>query len=88
MYVIEKASLDIPKGKISMSKEDGVVNLGATTEDGMTLTYRSSNPKVASVDYNGNVKAVNAGTAKIYVSTESSKTKAINRKTVTVTVSD
>ena len=86
MYVVEPAKLDLKKSKINMSVDDGSINIGATTEDGMEITYRSSNPKVATVDYNGNVKAKSEGTALIYISTESSKTKAINRKIVKVTV--
>lgn len=86
MYVIEPAKLTLAKSKISMNVGDSPVNIGASTESGMEITYRSSNPKVATVDYNGNVKAKSEGIARIFVSTESSKTKAINRKIVNVTV--
>jgi len=86
MYVIDPAKLTIEQSKISMYVGDDNINLGADTEEGMQLTYKSSNPKVATVDYRGNVRAIAPGTAKIYISTESSETKAVNRKTVTVTV--
>ena len=88
MYVIEPAKLDVSKSKINMSVGDKIVNIGAETEEGFDLTYSSSNNKIARVDGNGNVSAVGPGTAKIYISTESSNTKAINRKIVYVTVTD
>ena len=86
MYVIETAKLDIAQNKISMYVGDDTMNVGAVTEEGMQLTYKSSNPKVATVDYRGNVRAIAPGTAKIYISTESTNTKAVNRKTVVVNV--
>ena len=88
MYVIDFAKLDVEQSKISMYVGDDNINLGATTEEGMQLTYKSSNPKVATVDYRGNVRAIAPGTAKIIVSTESSNTKALNRKSVVVTVEE
>ena len=86
MYVVEPAKLTAAKSKLSMKVGDATVNLGVKTEDGFQLTYSSSDPRVAKVDSSGNVRAAGAGTAKIYISTESSDTKAINRKIVYVTV--
>ena len=86
MYVIDPVELTVENTKVSMEVGDGVVNVGAKTEAGMPLTYKTSNSKVATVDYKGNIRAVAPGTAKIYISAESTKTKTINRKIVTVTV--
>lgn len=88
MYVVEPAKLDIRKGKINLHVGDKAVNIGAKTEDGLEITYASSDATVARVDDNGNVKAVSPGEARITVSVGSSLTKAINRKTVYVTVSE
>ena len=86
MYVIEPVKLDVAKEQITMAVGDDPVNVGAVTEDGKELTYKSSNTNVAKVDNRGVVRTVGEGTAKIYISSESSNTKAINRKIVTVTV--
>jgi len=86
MYVLEPAELAVEHTKISMHVGDDSIQLDTKTEEGMQLTYKSSNSKVASVDYRGHIRAVGPGTAKIYISTESSNTKTINRKIVTVTV--
>ena len=86
MHVVEPAKLTVENQKIGMNVGDSAINLGVETEEGMQLTYRTSNAKVASVDYKGNVRAIGPGTAKIYISTESSDCKTVNRKVVTVTV--
>ncbi len=86
MYVIDPVKLSIVTSKINMAVGDVNVNVGAETADDMQLTYKSSNTKVVQVDYSGNLRAVGKGTAKVYVSTESTNTKAINRRFVTVTV--
>ena len=86
MYVIEPRKLEIKKQKIGLSVGDKTVNIGAVTDAGVQLTYSSSDTSVARVDYEGNVRAVGPGKAKIYVSTDSSDTKAVNRKTVYITV--
>ena len=86
MFVIERMKLDVPKTKISMNVGDNYVNIKATTEDGQRLTYSSSNSKVVAVDSSGNLRAVGSGTAQITVSTQSSNTKVVNRKVITVTV--
>lgn len=86
LYVIEPIKLDVARSKISLAVGDAAVNVGATTEGGSQLTYTSSNSKVARVDYNGNVRAVGPGKAKIYISADPIPTKAVNRKVVSVTV--
>jgi len=88
MYVVEPAKLDVAKDKISMSVGDKAVNVGAKTEANFDITYSSSNNGVARVDDNGNVRAVGPGEAMIYISTESSNTKAINRRIVFVKVTE
>ena len=60
------------------------VNLGAKGKT--TLTYKSSNTKVATVDKKGNVKAVAAGTAKITVSATANGIYTGASKTITVKV--
>lgn len=88
MYVVEPVKLDVAKAKISMNVGDNPVNIGAKTEDGFDISYRSSNTNVARVDSNGNVRPIGAGTAQIYISTETSTTKAISRRIVYVKVSE
>jgi hypothetical protein len=88
MYVVEPVKMDVAKSKISMSVGDSPVNIGAATEEGFDITYRSSDTGVARVDSNGYVKAVGPGTAKIYISTETSTTKSISRRIVYVKVTE
>lgn len=65
---------------------DNPFNLNASA---MTkLTYLSSNPKVASVDGDGNVVIQGAGTAKIYVTAVATTEYQAETKTVTVKVAD
>ncbi len=86
MYVVEPVKLEIKRSKISMNVGDKAVNLGATAESGYEITYTSLDPTIARADDNGNVKAVSPGEARIVVSVNSSATRAINRRTVYVTV--
>lgn len=71
-------SPDTPAGKIHavtandltlIYKKDGKIEPTVTADSGAayTLTFTSSNPKVAAVDENGNVKTVKKGTAEITV---------------------
>ncbi|MBR3785456.1 MAG: fibronectin type III domain-containing protein [Firmicutes bacterium] len=86
LYVLEYADLSVEHTEISMHVGDDSIQIDAKAEEGMQLSYRSSNNKVVAVDYRGHIRPVAPGTAKIYVSTESSNTKTINRRTITVTV--
>ncbi|MBR3785455.1 MAG: InlB B-repeat-containing protein [Firmicutes bacterium] len=88
MYVIEPAQLSVEQTKITMRIGDDSVPINAKTQAGMQLTYKSSNSHVATVDNRGYISAVALGTAKIYVSTNSSNTNTVNRRIITVTVTD
>lgn len=88
MYVVDPVKIDVAKSRISMSVGDSPVNIGAKTDTGFELTYTSLDPKIAKVDSNGNVRAASPGTARILIATESSNTRAVNRKTVYVTVAE
>lgn len=59
-------------------------NLGAKAKTG--LSYKSSNTKVVTVDKNGNVKAVSAGTAKITITASANGTYNKASRTITVKV--
>lgn len=59
-------------------------NLGAKARTPMI--YKSSNPKVVSVDKKGNLKALRTGTAKIKVTASASGTYNKASRTITVTV--
>ena len=59
-------------------------NLGAKAKTGMT--YKSSNPKVVTVDKKGNLKALRTGTAKIKVYAKATGTFNKASRTITVKV--
>ena len=59
-------------------------NLGAKAKTGMT--YKSSNPKVVSVDKKGNLKALRPGTAKITIYAKATGTFNKASRTITVKV--
>ena len=78
-------SLDLNKVSLSLSlgkteKLIAAVNSDATNKE---LTWTSSNPKIATVDANGNVKAIGGGTTTVTVSSTSNPSI---KKTCTVTV--
>ena len=60
-------------------------NLGAKAKTGMI--YKSSNPKVVTVDKKGNLRALKTGTAKITISAKASGMYNKASKTIVVTVS-
>ena len=59
-------------------------NLGAKAKTG--LTYKSSNPKIVSVDKKGNLRAIKVGTAKITISAKTSGIYNKTSKTITIKV--
>lgn len=86
----------VPITSVSLNKNNLSLVIGKTekitatinpsdTLDSKTLTWTSSNTKVATVDANGNVKAISAGTANITVKTSNGKT-AVAKVTVTAQV--
>ena len=76
---LNKTNLSLVKGKTE--KLTATINPSDTT-DSKALTWTSSNTKVATVDANGNIKAIAAGTANITVKTSNGKTATVK---VTVT---
>ena len=76
---LNKTSVALVSGKTE--KLTATINPSDTT-DSKTLTWTSSNTKVATVDANGNIKAISAGTANITVKTSNGKT-ATAKVTVT-----
>ncbi|MDE6142245.1 MAG: Ig-like domain-containing protein, partial [Bacilli bacterium] len=76
---LNKTSLSLATGKTE--KLTATIN-PSDTLDSKTLTWTSSNTKVATVDANGNVKAISVGTANITVKTSNGKT-AVAKVTVT-----
>ncbi len=75
---LNKKTLKVSIGKSTTVK--ATINPSNTT-DSKTLTWSSSNKKIATVDANGKITAVNAGTATITVKTSNGK-----KATVKVTV--
>ncbi len=71
---INQKSLNVMIGKTS--KLTATINPSNTTQS-KNLTWTSSNKKIATVDKNGNVKGIKAGTANITVKTSNGKTATI-----------
>ncbi len=71
---INQKSLTVVTGKTG--KLTTTINPSNTTQS-KTLTWTSSNKKIATVDKNGNVKGIKAGTANITVKTSNGKTATI-----------
>ena len=65
-----------------------IQSLNATISNKGTLTYKSSNTRVATVDENGNVTGVKEGTATITISYAGDSNYNRASETVTVTVTD
>ena len=75
--------ISITQGKKVTLRVGQTLKLGTTLTPGTaqaTLTWKSSKAKVASVDADGTVKALRAGTAKITVKTHNGKKAAIKVK--------
>ena len=63
----KNATVKIGCGDKTVTEGDVAFNLNASVDSGAALTYESSNPSVATVDSNGNVTILKAGTAVITV---------------------
>lgn len=63
-------------------------NLNAKVDSGLSLTYKSNNPNVATVDAYGNVVGRNVGTTQIVISQSGNGQYNSTTKTVTITVKD
>ena len=76
-----KATIDSADIKVNDTAKITVVKDPETSTDNMTLTFTSSDENIATVDFEGNVKAVNEGTAIITVTSSNGF-----KQEVTVTV--
>ena len=87
-FTIDKATPAITvDNRLNMVKGT-TQSLGAAISNNGTLTYQSSNPSVATVDGNGNVKGVAEGNAIITVSYAGDNNHEPASATVNVTVTD
>ncbi|MCR4903994.1 MAG: S8 family serine peptidase [Butyrivibrio sp.] len=78
------SSLILYTADISVSDEDeSQIQLTGTATNASSVTWSSSNSKVATVDENGNVTAISAGTAKITCTAQDGSKK---KNTVTIKV--
>ena len=85
VHAATKKSQSITAGNKTI-EEGSVVKLGAKASSNLKLTYRSANPKTASIDKNGNIKGLRRGKTTITISQAgNSKYKPVT-KTITVTV--
>ena len=83
---LKNASVSVNNDTLDLKVKDNFTIIATTTPGGLNVTYTSSNESVATVDTEGNVKAVGAGIAFITVSVGGDGTYALNTTTVTVTV--
>ena len=67
-------------------KEKGAYNLGASVKFPTTLTYTSSNPKVAKVDSTGKVTPLKVGTTTITIKAKSTKNVNYAERKITLNV--
>ena len=83
---LKDASVSVNNNTLNLKVNNNFTIVAETVPSGLNVTYTSSNESVATVDAEGNVKAVGAGTAIITVSVGGDGTYALNTTTVTVTV--
>ena len=93
-YIPSVNSVTVAEAATKATLVDEKVTLGIASKEAIyiydmnekaTYTYKSSNPKVATVDKKGNVKSISVGTAKITVSqTLNKKTTKVGTHTVVV----
>ena len=76
--VLRGETLELDGDYVTQEEQDGVANPHETTDDKVTVTWKSSDESVATVDKNGKVTGVKEGTATI--------TLDINGKTATAEV--
>ena len=87
-----EVTLTVEKGKPTITASDTsvvagkTVKIGATTNGEASLTYTSSNSKVATVSSKGVITGVKAGTANITISSAASDNFKAASKTIKVTV--
>lgn len=81
---VNKKAQTITAGNVTKTYGDGAFNLGAKASG--TLSYASSNTKVATVNGNGLVTLTGAGTATITINAAATATENAATKNVTITV--
>ena len=82
----QPAAQTITASNITKTYGNVAFSLGAKTSGDGTLTYKSSNTKVVTVDSAGKVTIKGAGTAKITISVSATENYKAATKTITVTV--
>lgn len=83
---LQPATQTITASNVTKTYGNAAFSLGAKTNGDGTLTYKSSNTKVATVDNAGKVTIKGAGTAKITISASATANYKAASKTITVTV--
>lgn len=82
----QPAAQTITASNVTKTYGNAAFSLGAKTNGDGTLTYKSSNTKVATVSNAGKVTIKGAGTAKITISASATANYQAASKTITVTV--
>ncbi len=86
VYVIEKQKLKLEKTEYVISNDHVAQTIKVETTDGAEVKFTSLNESVATVSSNGKITPKKLGETQVVVLIESSKTKVINKKYVTVKV--
>lgn len=82
----QPAAQTITASNVTKTYGNAAFSLGAKTNGDGTLTYKSSNTKVATVSSTGKVTIKGAGTAKITISASATSNYKAASKTITVTI--
>ena len=83
---LNDASVSVNNETLDLKVDDNFTIVATTVPENLNVTYTSSNESVATVDAQGNVEAVGAGTATITVSVGGDGVYALNTTEVAVTV--
>lgn len=83
---LKPAGLSFEKSTITVSLDEDFVGQTVNNPNNLEVTYTSSNPEVATVDNNGNVTLVAAGTTVITASSEETEEFLAGKATYTLTV--
>ena len=83
---LKDASVSVNNETLDLKVDDNFTIVATTVPENLKVNYTSSDESVATVDAQGNVKAVGAGTATITVSVGGDGEYALNTTEVAVTV--
>ena len=83
---LKPAGLSFEKSTITVSLDEDFVGQTVNNPNNLEVTYTSSNPEIATVDNNGNVTLVAAGTTVITASSEETEEFLAGKATYTLTV--